>query len=87
MLKFLLLLFLIIFLLSIAKIFSYVLRFLIWLFAPDTKQNSFSNTRQNRSHHKKAKGTISIEHIPGQKKKNKKTDFQGGEYIDYEEIS
>jgi len=87
MLKFLLLILLIIFLLFIAKIFSYVLRFLIWLFTPDTKHNSFSNTKQNRSHRKKTDGTISIEHIPGKKKKNKKTDFQGGKYIDYEEIN
>lgn len=85
--SFIRIIFFIIIIVVIAKLLSYGFKFLIWLFKPDAKQNYFShNSRNNKSYSKKAEGTISIDHIPNNKKK-RISDFKGGDYIDYEDIN
>lgn len=80
-LKVLLILFLVYFL--VFRFFGLLLRpFMSFLFA---SQNQRYQSNDNYSEKKRKDGELRIDHVPDSKKK-KNQNFDGGEYVDYEEV-
>ena len=82
MFKFLLILFLVIYL--ITKIGGFIMR---TLFSGFIKNQQDFQQNQNTHYRKPSGGNVNIEYIPDSKKtKPTKDGFKGGDYVDYEEV-
>ena len=82
-LKFFLITILVIFVL--VKIGSFIFRTMFWMLgAKAGDRNPYKQTQQRYS--QANGGDIEIEYVPGKEGKKRKSDFNGGEYVDYEEV-
>jgi anionic cell wall polymer biosynthesis LytR-Cps2A-Psr (LCP) family protein len=83
MIKFLLIIFFVIYL--FVKIGGFIMR---TLFSGFVKNQQNAQQNQNTQYKKPSDGNVNIEYIPGSDK-NKTTNkegFKGGDYVDYEEV-
>jgi hypothetical protein len=83
MIKFLLIIFFVIYL--FVKIGGFIMR---TLFSGFVKNQQNAQQNQNNQYKKPSDGNVNIEYIPGSDK-NKPTNkegFKGGDYVDYEEV-
>lgn len=77
LLKFLLIFFI------VGYVFSKGLAFLARIFLGRHVASQFSSHRQQQT--KRTNGSVNVDYDP-KKKSNAKTDFKGGEYVDFEEV-
>ncbi|MFT6867983.1 MAG: hypothetical protein ACJA08_002830 [Cyclobacteriaceae bacterium] len=79
MLKFLLIIFLISYV--VYKLGGFLVRM---LFINATQQQNHKNT-SNTTTRKRTSGNVNLDYVPEEGKKGK-TDFKGGDYVEYEEV-
>ncbi len=83
-LKFFIITFLIIFVLI--RLGGFIFKTLFWMLgARAGDRNMYKQNGQRPQQHKTA-GDIHIDYIPENNTKKSKTSFNGGEYVDYEEV-
>ncbi len=86
-LKFILITLLIVFI--IVKIGGMIFRTMFWMLGARAGQRNPSRHSQQRprsKHTKSFSGDIEIEYVPEDGRKRQKSEFNGGEYVDFEEV-
>ncbi len=85
MLKFLILSILVFYIFM--KVGGLVLRVLFGSLGSDRNQRHFTNDRQRPpKRYRPRDGNLNVDSMPNDKSKKKGNDYQGGEYVDYEEV-
>lgn len=85
MFKFLLLLFLFIYI--IAKLGGFILRALFSGFSSQARQQTFHSQSQRAQQRQPRDGNVSIDYNPKEKRQSKDGgNFKGGDYVNYEEV-
>ncbi len=84
-LKFFLITILVIFVL--VKIGGFIFKTMFWMLGARAGNRNAPTYKQNQQRQTyKAAGDIEIEYVPGKGPKQTKSDFNGGEYVDFEEV-
>ncbi len=69
------------------KIGGFVLRTFFGSLGSDRNQRHFTNAGQRPpKRYRPRDGNLNVDSMPDNKSKRKGTDYQGGEYVDYEEV-
>ena len=69
------------------KVGGLVLRTLFGSLGSDRNQHQFTNAGQRPTkRHRPRDGNLNVDSMPDNKSKRKGKDYQGGEYVDYEEV-
>jgi hypothetical protein len=84
-LKFFLITILVIFVL--VKIGSFIFKTMFWMLGARAGNRNAPTYKQNQQRQTyRSAGDIEIEYVPGKEPKDNKSDFKGGEYVDFEEV-
>ena len=84
-LKFFLITILVIFVLI--KVGSFIFKTMFWMLGARAGNRNSPSYKQNQQRQTyRTSGGIEIEYVPGKSSNQSKSDFKGGEYVDFEEV-
>jgi hypothetical protein len=84
MLKFLIITFLVIFVLI--RVGGFIYKTLFWMLGARAGNRNMYRHNGQRPQQRRTAGDINIDYIPENDTKQKRAGFNGGEYVDYEEV-